>query len=185
MLRGSSGSAQTGMSVLLNASRRCWMADREIGVPGAGWPQRVQAGFCATKCVAAMPDGRSGDRRTRGRMAAKSAGRMSVLLNASWRCWMADREIGVPGGRMAAKSAGRNVCATKCVVAMRDGRSGDRRARGPDGPQSPQTGMAVLLEAMPRRRFGDAWIVYFSFLKGIKTGGEASASTSQTWRFRK
>ena len=48
-----------------------------------------------------------------------------------------------------------------------------------------QPGVTVLLEAKPRRRFGDAWIVYFSFLKGIKTGGEASGSTSQTWRLRK
>ena len=32
------GSAQPGiMAVLLNASRRCWMADREIGGPMAGW----------------------------------------------------------------------------------------------------------------------------------------------------
>ena len=75
-----------------------------------------------------------------------------MLLNASRRCRMTDREIGVPGGRMAAKSTDRNVCAT--------------------GGEA-------------RRRFGDAWSVYFSFLKGIKTGGEASASTSQTWRFRK
>ena len=37
---------------------------------------------------------------------------MPVLLNASRRCWMADREIGVPGGRMAVKRTDRNVCAT-------------------------------------------------------------------------
>ena len=35
------------MPVLLNASRRWWMADREIGVPGGRWPQRAQAGVPA------------------------------------------------------------------------------------------------------------------------------------------
>ena len=35
-------------------------------------------------------------------------------LNASRRCGIADREIGVPRGRIAAKGAGRSACATKC-----------------------------------------------------------------------
>ena len=37
----------TNESVLLNASRRCWMADREIGVPGAG-VKRAGKSACAT-----------------------------------------------------------------------------------------------------------------------------------------
>lgn len=45
--------------------------------------------------------------------------------------------------------------------------------------------MAVLREVVAQLRFGDGSLIYFSFLKGIKTGGEASASTSQTWRLRK
>ena len=57
-----------------------------------------------------------------------------MLLKASQRCWMADREIGVPGGRTAAMRTGtRHARATKGVAAMLDGRSGDRRSRGPDG----------------------------------------------------
>jgi hypothetical protein len=35
-----------------------------------------------------------------------------VLPNASRRCRIANREIGVPGGRTAAKRAGKSACAT-------------------------------------------------------------------------
>src|ERR1700676_4866170 len=75
------------MPVLPKASRRCgMMADREIGVPGAGWPLRAQA---RTDC--------------------------RCYQKASRRCgMMADREIGVPGVGWPLRAQARtSACATK------------------------------------------------------------------------
>ena len=57
---------------------------------------------------------RAGFRRTCGCKGAQAG--MPALLT-SRRCWMADREIGVPGGRMAAKSTG-NACATGAAIGI-------------------------------------------------------------------
>src|ERR1700681_1328549 len=61
---------------------------------------------------------------------------MPAPLNASRRCWMADREIGVPGGRIAAKSAGKSACATKCSRAHGSAPVRSRRLGRPQFPPS-------------------------------------------------
>ena len=51
-----------------------------------------------------------------------------------------------------AKRTGRSACATKCVAAMRDGRSGDRRARGPDRRNERRQ------ECLRYQRFASTWV---------------------------